>query len=146
MVCAVEESGGRARTPGRRSAYRTRPRGRAGTTGTTLVLHDVSTDALTLNTGVGPNLAIFDDLGMGAVYGSRFFPTAAPFVSDSFVVYLNAAGVQALNTASLAGSFFSIGGMIAPESAANTLLFAFTPVTGPLGKRPVNLVVTTGAC
>jgi hypothetical protein len=27
-----------------------------------------------------------------------------------------------------------------------TFLFGQTPVIGPLGKRPVNLVVTTGAC
>ncbi|HKA03661.1 MAG TPA: hypothetical protein VKD67_05010 [Acidimicrobiales bacterium] len=73
-------------------------------------------------------------------------PTAPPFVSDSFVVTLNGAGVQALNAAFLAGGFFSIGGMIADESAANTVLFLATPVFGPLGRRPVNLVVTTDAC
>jgi hypothetical protein len=114
-------------------------------TGTTLVLHDVSTDALTLNTSFATDPAIFADLGTGASFGSRFFPTAPPFVSDSFVVYLNAAGVQALNAAFLAGGFFSIGGMIFPESAV-TFLFGATPVFGPLGKRPVNLIVTTGAC
>jgi hypothetical protein len=115
------------------------------TTGATLALHDVSTDALTLNRTTGPNLAIFVDLGTGASYGSRFFPTAPPFVSDSFVAYLNAAGVQALNAAFLAGGFFSIGGMLLGEPV-NTFLFGLTPMIGPLGKRPVNLVVTTGAC
>src|SRR5262249_25102648 len=112
---------------------------------TALVLHDVSTDALTLNTSSAATPTVFADLG-GAVFGSRFFPTAPPFVSDSLVVYLNGAGVQALNAAFLAGGFFSIGGMIANESAADTFLFAITPVIGPAGKRPANLIVTTGPC
>jgi hypothetical protein len=113
--------------------------------GGTLVLHDVSTDPLTLNTTPGPNPAIFDDLGTVAVYGSRFFPTVGPYASDSFTLALSPAAVHDLNSAFLKDDLFSIGGMIAGEPA-KTWLFGFTPIVGPNGKRPVNLIVTIGAC
>jgi hypothetical protein len=115
------------------------------TAGGTLVLHDVSTDPLTLNTTAGPNPAIFDDLGTGAFYGSRFFPTVAPYASDSFTLTLSLAAIHDLNAAFLKNDFFSIGGMIAGEPPT-TWLFGFTPILGPHGKRPVNLIVTIGTC
>lgn len=115
------------------------------TTGGNLVLHDVSTDPVTLNTTAGPDLTIFNDLGTGAFYGSRFLPTVGPYAGDSFTLTLSTAAIHDLNTAALDGDFFSIGGMIAGEPA-ETALFGFTPVIGPLGKRPVNLLVTLGAC
>jgi hypothetical protein len=112
------------------------------TTGATLVLHDVSTDALTLNATAGPNVGIFDDLGTGAVYGSRFFLTAPPFAGDAFVVTLNGAALQGLNAAVQSGGFFSIGGMLLDETVVDTFLFAVTQSN--FNRRPVTLLVTTG--
>ena len=43
------------------------------------VLHDVSTDPVTLNTTAGPDLDVFRDLGTGTVYGNRYLPTQAPY-------------------------------------------------------------------
>jgi hypothetical protein len=115
------------------------------TTGATLLLHDVSTDALTLNTTTGPNPGIFTDLGTGAVYGSRFFPTAPPFPSDAFIVNLNEAALQDLNSAVHSGGFFSIGGMLDPEPAA-ALTFLFASTQSILNPRPVTLLITTVPC
>jgi hypothetical protein len=117
----------------------------ASPAGGTLVLHDVSTDPLTLNTTAGPNPAVFDDLGTGAFYGSRFFPTVGPYASDSFTLTLGAAAIHDLNDAFSKEDFFSVGGMIAGEPP-QTWLFGFTPILGPNGKRPVNLIVTIGSC
>jgi hypothetical protein len=114
-------------------------------TGATLALHDVSTDALTLNTTAGPNAGIFDGLGTGGVYGSRFCATAPPLPGDAFVVTLNGAALQDLNAAVLTRGFFSIGGMLLDETpAANTFLFAET--RSNFNPRPVTLLVTTGPC
>jgi hypothetical protein len=111
-------------------------------------VHDVSTDPVTLNTTGGPNVAIFDDLGSGAVYGSKFEPTAPPYAGDAFVIPLNSrAAIQDLNTAAFTDSFFSVGGMIAGEPP-ETWLFGLTPSINPTTglKRPVNLLVTVGPC
>ena len=114
------------------------------TTGAFYALHDVETDALTLNTTSG-DVAVFDDLGSGASYGTTFEPTVAPYRSDSFVVTLNGAGLADLNSAILSGDFFSVGGMIAGEPDL-TSLFGFTPIAGPSGDRSVNLLITIGPC
>jgi hypothetical protein len=118
------------------------------TAGALYVLHDVSTDPVTLNTTGGPNVAIFDDLGTGAAYGSKFEPTAPPYAGDAFVIPLNASAfIPDLNAAALTDSFFSIGGMIAGEPP-ETWLFGGTPSINPTTglKRPVNLLVTVGPC
>jgi hypothetical protein len=124
------------------------------TTGGTYALHDVLTPAIELNTNTtdgvtpippGAGLEIFADLGDGALYGSKFLPTAPPYATDSFIVQLNNAALHDLNTAILTDSFFSVGGMIAGEPDL-TSLFGFTPVAGPLGDRPVNLLITPGGC
>ena len=107
------------------------------TTGALYTLHDVSTDPVTLKTGSG-NVAVFDDLGSGAFYGSTFLPTVAPYASDSFIVPLNATGLAALNAAALSDALFSVGGMIAGEPV-NTYLFGFS------GGLPVNLIVTVAS-
>jgi hypothetical protein len=115
-------------------------------TGAFFELHDVTTDLLTLNTGTGPDTAIFDDLGSGASYGGRFLPTGAPYAADSFVITLNTAAVHDLNAAFLNSDFFSIGGMITGEPFF-TFLFGGTPVFTPTDvARPVNLIVTVGPC
>jgi hypothetical protein len=117
--------------------------------GALFVLHDVSTDAFTLNQTGGPNLAIFDDLGTGAVYGSRFLPTVGPFGAEAFVVPLNTpAAVRDLNSAFLSGGFFSVGGMLAGEPD-DTWILGRTPPVGPpplLALRPTSLLVTVGPC
>jgi hypothetical protein len=119
------------------------------TAGALFVLHDVSTDAFTLNQTGGPNLAIFDDLGSGAVYGSKFVPTVGPYGAEAFVIPLNTpAGIHDLNSAFLSGGFFSVGGMLAGEPI-NTWIFGRTPPVGPpplLAERPTNLLVTVGPC
>jgi hypothetical protein len=118
------------------------------TAGGLYVMHDVSTDPITLNTTGGPNVSIFDDLGSGAVYGSKFEPTAPPYAGDAFVIPLNTpAALHDLNAAAVTDSFFSIGGMIAGEPP-ETWLFGSTPVINPTTglKRPVNLLVTVGPC
>jgi hypothetical protein len=104
-------------------------------------LHDVRTDALTLNTTAGPDTTIFDDLGSGLSYGTAVEPTGAPYRADSFVVTLNAAGLAGLNAAIRSGSFFSVGGMVVGERM-NFFLFEETPVGG----RPTNLILTVGPC
>jgi hypothetical protein len=116
------------------------------TAGGTYALHDVVTDPLTLNTTAGPDLTIYDDLANGALYGSKFLPTAPPYASDSFIVPLNNAALHDLNTAILTDDFFSVGGMIVGEPLG-TALFGFTPDLTPTDEgRPVNLLITPGGC
>jgi hypothetical protein len=111
------------------------------------MVHDVSTDPFTLNATSGPNTAIFDDLGTGAVYGSRFLQTVGPYAAEAAVVAVNtSAALHDLNRAIRSGGFFSVGGMIAGEPT-NTWTFAFTPVFDGNGvNRPVSLLVTVGPC
>jgi hypothetical protein len=119
------------------------------TAGALYVLRDVATDAFTLNQTSGPNLAIFDDLGSGATYGSKFVPTVGPYSAEAFVIPLNTpAAIHDLNTAFLSGRFFSVGGMIAGEPV-NTWILGMTPPVGPpplFAERPTNLLVTVGPC
>jgi len=69
-------------------------------TAANFVLHDVSTDPVTLNTTAGPDTNIFHDLGTGAVHGNRVLPTVGPYGGLTFFpVSLNHAGLTALNAA-----------------------------------------------
>jgi hypothetical protein len=108
----------------------------------------VATDAFTLNQTGGPNLAVFEDLGTGAVYGSRFLPTVGPYKAEAFVIPLGPAAVRDLNGAFSNGGFFSVGGMLAGEPI-DTWIFGRTPPVGPpplFAERPSSLLVTIGPC
>ena len=113
------------------------------------VLHDVSTDPVTLNTTAGPDLNVFTDLGTGTIYGNRYLPTQGPYGDlTTFPVSLNTAGLAALNDEIQAPhpGYFSFGGMIQGE-APDVWLFGFTPVTHhDVVEAPVRLVITVGSC
>jgi hypothetical protein len=119
------------------------------TAGALYMLHDVATDAFTLNRTGGPDPAIFDDLGSGAVYGSKLVPTVGPYRAEAFVIPLNMpAALHDLNTAFSSGGFFSVGGMIAGEPV-DTWILGETPPVGPpplFAERPASLLVTVGPC
>jgi len=77
----------------------------------TYFVHDVSTDAATLNAkSANPNGIIFTDLGTGALYGQK----TIPLINDTqYWITLNAAAVNDLNAAITSGNaYFSVGGTL----------------------------------
>lgn len=75
----------------------------------TIEFFDVTTDAATLNNNVGPNQAIYDDLGSGVSYG-RFEVSSVGNNTDILSFSLNEDAVADINAA--VGGFFSIGGVL----------------------------------
>jgi MYXO-CTERM domain-containing protein len=88
----------------------------------TVTLFDVGADLGDLTTGHsagGSGQEIFDDLGTGAVFGSRAFTGAE---SNQFVEYtINAAGIAAINS-SLGGSL-AIGARNSAEGSTNRFVY-----------------------
>jgi Ca2+-binding RTX toxin-like protein len=106
-------------------------------------LFDVTTDAATLNHNVGPDGAIYDDLGTGTGLGGVAIDATTGTSEDIVSVPLNAAGIAAVNSA--AGGFFSVGGAPVDETGASfaqgssPLEYAF----GFSGGVPNSLEITT---
>lgn len=111
------------------------PRGLPGfptTSGVPLTysLYDVGTPADMLNTNVGTNATIFNDLGSGVLYGSTV--VADLTLPDPLLLLLDPAAVADLNAAK--GTWFSIGGTIntgfdvAEPSSGLTLGFGFLTI------------------
>jgi hypothetical protein len=91
----------------------------------TFALMDVSTPVSTL-VATGINVAIFDDLGSGATFGS--YVASAADNGTTISITLNAAGIAALNAA--AGSTIAFGGVLTTLSPpANQYVFGFSAVT-----------------
>ena len=92
----------------------------------TLALHDVSTDAVTLNANDGASPSIVADLTGGVSYGTYViaaYPADMPFGMASFD--LDAAAWA--DIAAAAGGYFSIGGSLVTlgdDLTSNQLLFA----------------------
>lgn len=94
----------------------------------TVALFDVSTPAAALNNNDGINLAIFNDLGSGTIYGSFGVPEYTASSTERLAFHLNTAALA--DIASAAGGFFSIGGAV--QSFSNEVrpgaetIFAFS--------------------
>lgn len=94
----------------------------SGASSLTYGLFDVSTDLDLLNTKLGTNASIFDDLGSGTNYGKFVIPTSLS-QTDVVSLTLNSAGVADLNKAIESGATkFAIGGtLLAPEPVGRSV-------------------------
>jgi hypothetical protein len=92
----------------------------------TFALYDVSTPvaSLTASSAAGPaGVAVFDDLGSGAVFGERVMSVADNGTTVSLA--LNADGLSALNAAR--GGLFALGGALTSlGGAADEYVFGFS--------------------
>jgi hypothetical protein len=90
-----------------------------------LVLHDVSSSAVALNTG-GYTQSKFDDLGAGRSYGS-FTVSTTGNASDVLSFILNETAIEDLNQH--VGSFFSVGGTL-DQPGPRSRLFGNSQTSG----------------
>jgi len=97
---------------------------------------DVSTDPTVLDTPLGTNAAIYNDLGSGKLYGTLNLPVTNTIDLSTVGTSLDAAALGDINAD--AGGLFSIGGTLAPQFAPAV------PEPGPLAIGGAMLVAGAG--
>ena len=90
----------------------------------TVGFFDVATNAVSLNTQLGPSILVYNDLGSGNSYGQFVIPGSGPS-DDSLTFELNSTAVAHINSAG--PGYFSIGGALLTNDGNDALFGGFGP-------------------